>query len=485
MAAISVQEDGGGDYTTLEAAVENASTVDGDVITISGTWSSRENTRIAVADALTIVASGDSKQIGRPWRTGDTHYQHRSTSAGHSFTITDTGVVTFEDLDIILDHTGVSDEIFRNDVSNTFTAKRCLLGFGVRTDQQDVYYNEAVSTALFEQCHFYNVYRSVCDIFAYDTGSTIKLNSCTGYDLGYSTSGSSRSGVVGMTGSTNTLVVDMFNCIFEINTGSVISGKTTASTVNCYTVVTNASSIIDTGVLGTDTDNTVSATINDTDSSGNYILIDTTTSPYDLRLFDNATNNAAQDHSTNATGVGLTIPSTDIVGTSRPQNTNYDIGAFEIVFASTTSTLTGTITATVDEDDITTGGKTLIITITGDTWKAAGTGPIGSTADTQALIDGFSASSSPTNGWNNEVRDKAATTEIVRTSATVATWTVAAQAGYDITAQETITGTIPTAALTTGAGTIVSTPTFTIDPVGGASLLLLNRSIANYGGIRQ
>ena len=83
MAAISVQEGGGGDYTTLEAAVENASTVDGDVITISGTWSSRENTRIVVADALTIVASGDSKQIGRPWRTGDTHYQHRSTSAGH------------------------------------------------------------------------------------------------------------------------------------------------------------------------------------------------------------------------------------------------------------------------------------------------------------------------------------------------------------------------------------------------------------------
>jgi len=134
---------------------------------------------------------------------------------------------------------------------------------------------------------------------------------------------------------------------------------------------------------------------------------------------------------------------------------------------STTSVLTGTITAAVDEDDITTGGKTLIITLTGDTWKAAGTGPIGSTADTQALIDGFSAASSPTTGWNNEVRDKAATTEIVRTSSTVATWTVAAQAGYDITAQETITGTIPIAALTTGAGTIVSTPTFTIDPVSG------------------
>ena len=148
----------------------------------------------------------------------------------------------------------------------------------------------------------------------------------------------------------------------------------------------------------------------------------------------------------------------------------------ELLIASgTTSTLTGTITASVTEADIVTGGKTLIITLVGDTWKVAGTGPIGSTADTQALIDGFSATSSPTNGWNNEVRDNAATTEIVRTSATVATWTVAAQSGYDITAQEVITGTIPTAALTTGAGAIVSTPTFTIDPVSSGIVVFRRR----------
>ena len=147
--------------------------------------------------------------------------------------------------------------------------------------------------------------------------------------------------------------------------------------------------------------------------------------------------------------------------------------------------LTGTMLATVDEDDITTGGFTIIITLTGDTFKAAGTGPIGSTADTQALIDGFDAASSPTNGWNNEVRDKASTSEVVRTSSTVATWTVAAQAGYDITSQETITGTIPTAVLVTGAGALTATPTFTVDQVVPAGLLLMNRSIANYQGTRQ
>ncbi len=163
-----------------------------------------------------------------------------------------------------------------------------------------------------------------------------------------------------------------------------------------------------------------------------------------------------------------------------------DTGVLEFFFepdfetASVTSALTGTATATIDEDDITTGGKTIIITLTGDTFKAAGTGPIGSTADTQALIDGFDAASSPTNGWNNEVRDKAAPTEVVRTSSTVATWTVVAQAGYDISSQETITGTIPTDVLVTGAGAITATPAFTIDAVVSGRIM---GSLAHDGGL--
>ena len=63
--------------------------------------------------------------------------------------------------------------------------------------------------------------------------------------------------------------------------------------------------------------------------------------------------------------------------------------------------LTGTALDSIDEDDITTGGKTIIITLHGDTWKAAGTGPIGSTADSDALLAGISGSST----WNTQVRD--------------------------------------------------------------------------------
>jgi len=145
--------------------------------------------------------------------------------------------------------------------------------------------------------------------------------------------------------------------------------------------------------------------------------------------------------------------------------------------ASTTIALTGTMTASVVEGDIVAGGKTIIITLTGDTFIAAGTGAIGSTADTQALIDGFDAATSPTNGWNNEVRDKALTSEVVRTSSTVATWTVSAQSGYDVSAQETITGTIPAAVLT-GAAELTATPTFTVDftAVGGSIINQLQSS---------
>ena len=466
MAAISVQEDGGGDYTTLEAAVENAATIDGDVITITETWSASEATQIAVADALTIQATGDSKHIGRPHSGSETTYRHRNTASGHSFTITDTGTVTFIGLDIQNTSTTTSDEVFRNNVSNTFIAQDCVLGFASRNSEQDIYYNEALATATFESCHFYNANRAVVDLFQPDAGSVVNINSCTGYDIGYNAGATTRSGLVGVRDPASTCTVNIFNTIVHINTGTPVTSNDDADTVvNIHTLITNATSISNI-TLDTDTNNVTSATITDSTASTAYILNDVTTSPFDLRVTDHA-NNTAQDNHTNGTGTGtgLSVPSSDIVGTSRPQNTNYDIGAFEIV-SGATSALTGTATATIDENDITTGGKTIIITLTGDTFKAAGTGPIGSTADTQALIDGIVSAQSETNGWN-AVRSGIATSDVARTSDSVATLTLPALGTYDITAQETLTDTVPTAVLVIAAGAIVATPTFTIDAVSG------------------
>jgi len=130
-----------------------------------------------------------------------------------------------------------------------------------------------------------------------------------------------------------------------------------------------------------------------------------------------------------------------------------------------TATLSGTVT-TATETDIVAGGKTIILTLTGDTWIAAGAGSF----DLQRanIIAGLTSAQSELLGWNNVVKVLQGVAGVVRTSNTVVTITLDAQATYSITANETITATIPATALT-GAVAIVASPTFTITNVGGAS----------------
>ena len=127
--------------------------------------------------------------------------------------------------------------------------------------------------------------------------------------------------------------------------------------------------------------------------------------------------------------------------------------------------ITGTATASITEADIVTGGKTIIITLTGDTFIAAGTGPIGATANTQALIDGIDSAQSEAAGWDAVVKVGIDIADVVRTSDTVATITLDAEATYNITSTETITVTIPAAVLT-GAAQIVASPAFTVSAAG-------------------
>jgi hypothetical protein len=87
---------------------------------------------------------------------------------------------------------------------------------------------------------------------------------------------------------------------------------------------------------------------------------------------------------------------------------------------------------------------------------------------TADLTAGFDSAQSEAGGWNAKVRD-ALKISWARTSDTVATGTLQAAADYNITAQETITGTIPGSILTLGSQ-IIATPTFTIDQTGGAAL---------------
>ena len=134
-------------------------------------------------------------------------------------------------------------------------------------------------------------------------------------------------------------------------------------------------------------------------------------------------------------------------------------GSFAGRTPTISAALTGTITESVSELDIVLGGRTLILTLTNDTWVAAGATFNG---QRQAILDGITSAQAEATGWNAVVRDLEPVGSVVRTSDTVVTITWSASGTYDITAQETITATIPTAALSTAASPVVATPTFTI-----------------------
>jgi hypothetical protein len=121
--------------------------------------------------------------------------------------------------------------------------------------------------------------------------------------------------------------------------------------------------------------------------------------------------------------------------------------------------VTGTITSATTEADIVAGGKTIIITLTGDTWIAAGAGSFDLQRD--EILQGLDSAQSETLGWNLTVRDLEPITSVVRTSDTVVTITLGGSVTYNITAQETITCTVPATAVV-GGNAIVATPTFTV-----------------------
>lgn len=125
--------------------------------------------------------------------------------------------------------------------------------------------------------------------------------------------------------------------------------------------------------------------------------------------------------------------------------------------APVSAAVTGTLRPAVAQD-IRDGGKTIILTLTGDTWVASGAT---FDAQRQAIIDGLDSAQSEGTGWNAEVRDAIAVTTVVRTSDTIVTITLPALADYAITAAETITPTIPGAALT-GASPIVADETISV-----------------------
>lgn len=145
----------------------------------------------------------------------------------------------------------------------------------------------------------------------------------------------------------------------------------------------------------------------------------------------------------------------------------FDGQLLETPSTGASAALSGTIT-TATEANIVAGGKTIILTLTGDTWVAAG---VLFDAQRSAIIMGLDSAQAEALGWDNTVKVLQGVAGVVRTSNTVVTITLDARPTYSVTANETITATVPASALTGGVA-LVAAPTFTVTDSGGATVYI-------------
>jgi hypothetical protein len=143
-----------------------------------------------------------------------------------------------------------------------------------------------------------------------------------------------------------------------------------------------------------------------------------------------------------------------------------------------TASIAGTAMPGVSDGDVISGGKTLLLTLEGDSWVATGS-PFN--AVRQDIISGIKASISgvapyvaPVNGWNNEVLTELGPDDLVRTSDTVVTVTLPAVSGYSVAKSETIEVEIPPSALVLSERSLVPLERLLVVPDGTPTIDVLN-----------
>lgn len=343
--AITVQQSGG-DYNNFKDAVTDAD----NIINISGTWTVDDGftgtITVASGEAITVTCSGGSETIGRPHAGSEATYRLRKTDSGHVFT--QSAEITITGMDAQHANPSTSDEIFDNNTGTVgVTLKKCVIGYSANTSQCDMFESTSNPDAdvVLENCAIYNVGRQVLGMGTPGTNE-YKLTACHFFNIG--TAADQNSAIVRIGSGTNGPIARVFNCTIHLVDDAQVLAFIVAGTPNSEQLIIDRSIVSDTvwsdgnWTTETVTDSLVSRTWTDDidPGGGNFVIVeDTTTSPFDLRLQDNATDNDAQDLHADSTGAGLTMPADDIVGTTRPQNTNFDAGMFEVVAAGPTTAI--------------------------------------------------------------------------------------------------------------------------------------------------
>ena len=351
MATFTVGQTGGPtyDYSTLDAAFGGASVTD---IEIQGTWSVDDSAFVAADVAVSVTCDTDSHN---PGYISTTCYRLKTTANGTSASVTVTADCTFDGIAVENQRTDTSDECFRIDANNVdLVVKNVVGGFATaESDEQDFVYinNRDDCTVLLEQCHVYNVERAGVDVYSTTAKTnTVTINSCHFYNFGDGhRSGSERGGIVGSgLNSSATVNFTFRNSLFHFDADAdyVCNLNTENGTHLIDQCITSEDDWDCHFITATVTDSAVSHTwaLDDSNGTGNYVIIE---GVKDLRIRDfGNTYNEAQDRHSVLTDESVTIPTLDIVGTTRvsggspAQGTGYDLGAFEISAGGADLTLT-------------------------------------------------------------------------------------------------------------------------------------------------
>ena len=133
-------------------------------------------------------------------------------------------------------------------------------------------------------------------------------------------------------------------------------------------------------------------------------------------------------------------------------------GAFTITAATESAAVTGSLAGGITEQALRDSAGTIVLTLTNTEWASSLSDSV-----KQNIINGLVSAQSESTGWNAEVKARLVPGDVARTNDTTVTITATTTdvAAYRITANETITATIPHAALIYGAD-IVASGTLTV-----------------------
>ena len=358
MANLTVTETApqGGDHQTLDEACDAIGA--GETITIQDTWDNPDTSEVDIGTNCIITAEGAARvTTARHVAGSPTHYRLHG-DGDHCITIADaTALTSIDGIEIKQVGSTASDECIRMaDDGGELTVTNCILSSAYGAADQDLIYAGVIScTVNLENCIFYNVQRAGCHAQIYTNLSnktqTWNVNSCSYYFCGID--GELSGGAVALDAdfASETYIINIHNtwgfCSFANNDtfNEYAAGADVTWGISYSIDDDNSIAGVDGGGAG----NQANVTIADTDQgAGAYVIVNGDidgAAPWDLALTDlDNTKNVAQDEHAVETAEGRSIPGTDIDGTARPDNTNYDVGAFEIVSGAPPEGAAGIIT---------------------------------------------------------------------------------------------------------------------------------------------